>query len=57
MSLSAPVSAGTDSAARMVPRCSTIVSGAIGRRLNCRQRERTVGGTFCGSVVARTNFR
>ncbi len=31
--------------------------GAIGRRLNCRQRDSTVGGTFCGSVVASTNFR
>jgi len=38
-------------------RCSSIVCGASGRRLNCRQRESTVGGTFCGSVVASTNFR
>jgi hypothetical protein len=34
-----------------------MVSGAIGRRLNCRHRERTVAGTFCGSVVARMNLR
>jgi hypothetical protein len=33
------------------------VSGAIGRRLNCRQRLSTVGSTFSGSVVASTNFR
>jgi hypothetical protein len=39
------------------PRCSCTVCGAIGRRLNCRQRDSTVGGTFCGSVVASTNFR
>ena len=38
-------------------RCSRIVSGAIGRKLNCRQRESTVAGTFCGSVVASTNLR
>jgi len=31
--------------------------GAIGRRLNCKQRDSTVTGTFCGSVVASTNFR
>ena len=34
-----------------------MVSGAIGRRLNCRQRDNTVTGTFCGSVVASTNLR
>ena len=38
-------------------RCSSTVSGAIGRRLNCRQRDSTVTGTFCGSVVASTNLR
>ena len=36
---------------------SSTVSGAMGRRLNCRQRESTVAGTFCGSVVASTNLR
>ena len=36
---------------------ATIVSGAIGRRLNWRQRDSTVAGTFCGSVVARMNLR
>jgi hypothetical protein len=50
-------SAGTCSACNTLPRCSSTVSGAIGRRLNCRQRESTVTGTFCGSVVARTNLR
>ena len=29
----------------------------MGRRLNCRQRDSTVTGTFCGSVVASTNLR
>ena len=29
----------------------------MGRRLNCRQRDSTVTGTFCGSVVANTNLR
>ena len=37
-------------------RCSLI--SAIGRRLrlNCRQRDSTVTGSFCGSVVASRNF-
>ncbi len=38
-------------------RCSRTTSGAIGRRLNCRQRDSTVGSIFSGSVVASTNFR
>ncbi len=50
-------SAGTFSAASTRVRCSNTVSGAIGRKLNCRQRLSTVTGTFCGSVVASTNFR
>jgi hypothetical protein len=29
----------------------------MGRRLNCKQRDNTVTGTFCGSVVANTNFK
>ena len=29
---------------------------AICRKLNCKQRDSTVTGTFCGSVVARINF-
>ena len=35
---------------------SPISSGDSGFRLNCRQRESTVTGIFCGSVVARTNL-
>ena len=50
-------SAATPSCAQHRARCSTIVCGAIGRRLNCRQRDSTVAGTFCGSVVASTNLR
>ena len=50
-------SAATCSAASTRVKCSSTVSGAIGRRLNCRQRESTVTGTFCGSVVASTNLR
>ena len=29
----------------------------MGLKLNCKQRESTVTGTFCGSVVAKTNFK
>jgi len=50
-------SAGTLSCASTRVRCSSTVSGAMGRRLNCRQRESTVTGTFCGPVVASTNLR
>jgi hypothetical protein len=57
ISFSAAGSATTCSVARIVCRWPTIVSIAIGRRLNCRQRDSTVAGTFCGSVVARMNFR
>ena len=32
-------------------------AGVICFRLNCRQRDSTVTGTFCGSVVARMNLR
>ncbi|MEY2843412.1 MAG: hypothetical protein RI920_1449 [Pseudomonadota bacterium] len=53
----APGSAAICSCARMSTRCACTVCGAIGRRLNCRQRLSTVTGTFCGSVVASTNFR
>ncbi len=54
---SAPGSASIDSAPSTRARCCCTTGGAIGRRLNCRQRDNTVGGTFCGSVVASTNFR
>ena len=33
-----------------------MAAGGICFRLNCRQRESTVTGIFCGSVVARMNF-
>ena len=33
------------------------ICGAIGRRLNCRQRLSTVGSIFSRSVVANTNLR
>ena len=36
-------------------RCA-ICGGGSGFRLNCRQRDSTVTGIFCGSVVASTNF-
>jgi hypothetical protein len=35
---------------------SAIAARGSGVRLNCRQRDSTVTGIFCGSVVARTNF-
>jgi len=54
---SASGSAGTVSVCSTRVRCSRTVSGAMGLRLNCRQRESTVTGTFCGSVVASTNLR
>ena len=47
----------TASVARIAARWRTIVSAAIGRKLNWRQRDSTVAGTFCGSVVARMNLR
>ena len=34
-----------------------MVAGGMGRKLNCKQRDNTVTGTFCGSVVASTNLR
>ena len=33
-----------------------MVLPAICRRLNCKQRDSTVTGTFCGSVVAKMNL-
>ena len=36
--------------------CARICGGGICFRLNCRQRDSTVTGIFCGSVVARMNF-
>ena len=31
-------------------------AGVMLRSVNCKQRDSTVTGTFCGSVVARMNF-
>ncbi len=49
-------SKGTDSASSTLARCSTMRSGGMCLRVNCRQRDSTVGGSFCGSVVASRNF-
>ncbi len=37
-------------------KCAVINAGGSCFRLNCRQRDNTVTGIFCGSVVARMNF-
>ncbi|MNN43865.1 hypothetical protein D3C81_1581270 [compost metagenome] len=47
---------GTFSAFSTWLRCSTTRSGGMFFRENCRQRERMVTGSFCGSVVASRNF-
>ena len=52
----APASAGIASASRMRPIWPPIWASSSRRRLNCRQRESTVTGSFCGSVVASRNF-
>ncbi len=52
-----PASNAMPSAPSTCCRCAATVSGAIGRRLNCRHRLSTVGNIFSGSVVASTNFR
>ncbi len=36
--------------------CSAICPTGMRFRLNCRQRDNTVAGNFCGSVVASRNF-
>ncbi|MNN77572.1 hypothetical protein D3C81_1940470 [compost metagenome] len=48
---------------KVMPSCPRILSrwlmmwpGGICLRLNCRQRDSTVTGIFCGSVVARMNL-
>ena len=48
-------SAAISSAASTRVSCPAICTGGNCLRLNCRQRESTVTGTFCGSVVARMN--
>ncbi|MCY1300695.1 hypothetical protein D9M70_502720 [compost metagenome] len=55
-SQSASASKGTFSAPSTWVRCSTTRSGGMFFRENCRQRERMVTGSFCGSVVASRNF-
>ncbi|MNH08686.1 hypothetical protein D3C79_681110 [compost metagenome] len=47
---------GTFSAASTWLRCSTTRSGLMFFNENCRQRDRMVAGSFCGSVVARMNL-
>ena len=46
----------TRSASSTAAKCPTMRSGAMCLRVNCRQRDSTVGGSFCGSVVASRNF-
>ena len=40
----------------MVCKCCTMCSRLMFLRLNCRQRDKTVIGNFCGSVVAKRNL-
>ncbi len=55
-SRSAGGSKSIPSAASTPTKRSPICSGSNRLRLNWRQRESTVAGSFCGSVVASTNF-
>ncbi|EXI76095.1 MAG: hypothetical protein AW07_00609 [Candidatus Accumulibacter sp. SK-11] len=55
-SCSAAGSALIASTSRICRRWLAISGCVICLRLNCRQRESTVTGIFCGSVVARMNF-
>jgi hypothetical protein len=52
----APCSAGMPSASRIFAICPWIWLSSRRLRLNCRQRDSTVTGSFCGSVVASRNF-
>ena len=56
ISLSAFCSYSIASAASIFTNWFSICSTRIARKLNCRHRESTVTGTFCGSVVANKNF-
>ena len=49
-------SKGTFSAVSTWVRCSTTRSGGMFFSENCRQRDRMVTGSFCGSVVASRNL-
>ncbi len=53
---SAGLSAAIFSAPSTCSRCEVIAPAGMFLRLNCRQRDRTVTGIFCGSVVARMNL-
>ena len=53
---SASRSKATFSSLSTLPRCAVIAARGICFRLNCRQRDSTVTGIFCGSVVARMNL-
>ncbi len=55
-SVSAPASNGIFSCPSTYCKCASISAGGNCFRLNCRQRDSTVTGIFCGSVVARMNF-
>ncbi len=55
ISASAADSNAIPSASSTVARCRATEAGVMFLRLNCRQRDSTVTGTFCGSVVARMN--
>src|SRR6185437_6483110 len=41
---------------RIVAKCAAISGGSRLRNFNCKQRDRMVIGTFCTSVVAKTNI-
>ena len=51
-----PPRTSTPSAARICDRRAAISAAGSRFRLNCRQRDSTVTGSFCGSVVASRNF-
>ena len=55
-SVGAAASAATDSASQICVSRSEIRRGVMRFRLNCRQRDNTVTGSFCGSVVASRNL-
>ena len=55
-SISEASSAVTLSCVQISCRCTTMSGTGMRRKSNRWQRERMVAGTFCGSVVAKTNF-
>ncbi len=55
-SASAAGSDSIDSAVQICASRSDIRRGVIRFRLNCRHRDSTVTGSFCGSVVASRNL-